>query len=113
MPTSKKHKLHHLVEDIQRGQRFTTPKCHHFHLNYLRSLSDGGLESRVHREVSLCDEKKKAYFVQRSSVIAQRFIQIYTGGSIGRGEIADLLSSAFKVTVHEPATNSGSPESQQ
>jgi len=58
----------------------------------------------VHREVSMCDEKKKAYFVQRSSVIAQRFIQIYTGGSIGNGEIADLLSSAFKVTVSKAAT---------
>jgi len=114
MPT-KRHRLHHIIEDLQNkmyvsaspstARTFDQPKCHHFHLNFLKRLSDGGL-SEVHREVLVCNQAEREYLTQRSAVIAQRLLGAYMrgGGSaeLSPEELKKLLTNLFGFEIKNP-----------
>lgn len=87
MPVSKRHQLHHMIEHYHNthkheddkttiSKKFQEPKCHHYHLNFLKRLANGKLVE-VHREMHTCDPQEKAYLTQRSSEIAQRLLSRY------------------------------------
>ena len=115
MPT-KRHHLHHIIEDLQNKihlrahdtRSFDQPKCHHFHLNYLKRLSDGGL-AEVHREVLVCNPAEREYLTQRSALIAKRLLGAYMrgGGSAGlsNDELKKLLEGIFGVEIKNPMLN--------